>query len=279
MFDKIKNFAVSHWEVLAAGFVGIIVLYYLVEQLGGASAGAAPAEASGDATSGSSADQVQSLSAAADLTNAQVNGQVEVAAYTAQSQDEQVDAALQASLAQTAATAATAQQTNSTEAAVALGEASDAVSIQTIQSQQAETVNEQNVQGAVDVASDADTAAVNVQKLQSNQAVTQTQIEGDTLDTLGSDQVKNYQIQAGVVENGQNAVASQIANLATYSKHFNTDIQAIAPVIAEEEGEQTAAVGTANADASVQNTKTTTSGQEVSAGISGVTGILGALFA
>lgn len=182
----------SHWYYVAAGVFGLLVIYELVKSISGAGSGGS---SSGDLSGG--ANQVQALSAAADLTNAQINGQTTVAAYEASTQNNQIAATLQADLAKTAAELdATNHQTDASVA-----------------------INSQNVQGAV--------AA---ERLVTGAQVAETAIEGQTLTTLGA---QKEAVNLAITKN----VATQIANIQQYSKHASTDYGAIAPVLAEETGQ------------------------------------------
>jgi hypothetical protein len=87
----------SHWYYIAAGFVGIIILYEFLSSASGASS-------SSSSTAG--ADNESSLEAQVDVANAQANSQTEIANYAAQVANTQTGAELQLGLAQTTATQA-----------------------------------------------------------------------------------------------------------------------------------------------------------------------------
>lgn len=214
----------SHWYYVAAGVFGLLVIYELFKHASGAASGSGGV---------SDAGQVQALSAAADLTNAQVNGATTVAAYQASTANNQIAATLQADLAKTAAELdATNHQTDASV-----------------------IINSQNVQGAV--------AA---ERLVTGAQVQETAIEGNTLTTLGA---QKEAVNLAITNN----VAKQIDNLMTYSKHFSTDIQAFAPALAEETGQGTSA-------GSVKPTpQPSGAAQVISAASSGISAILGGLFA
>lgn len=208
-------FVKQHWHWLAAGFVGLLVLFYLSKQSGAASSSGT---SSTDLSSGSN----PSLDAAQLMAQASLNGQVETTQIQGQVASEQVAAQLDATNKQTAA-----------EAAVALGgQAEDLAKTQ---------VNDQT--------------AIGLQHIVTTGQVQQTQIEGQTLTTLGAtaaqaevaveqsrDQVALSQIQD---------VNNQITTIQKYSKNAGKDYASIAPVIALETGQGGAATGIANANAKV----------------------------
>lgn len=251
--------AKQHWGLLLGGFVGLIILYYLYEEL--ASASASSSSSSTDLSGG--ANQLQALSTAADLTNAQVNASVESSELGAEVSNNQTAAALQASLANTAATTAVQQQTVSAEEAVALG--AQQAGVQTTQIQTEGQVQQTAIQTK---------GAVEVQQLQSNQAVQQTAIEGSTIEnvatTEGATQVAVAKTQASVALAQISDVNSQVQNIMTYSKHASQDLTAIAPIIAEETGQGSSAPGiaTANANKAVGTAQATSS--TVTKGISSI---------
>jgi hypothetical protein len=174
--------------------------------------------------------QLAAYSAQADVTNAQYNAQVATSAYAADVANNQTAAALQAAEVKTAAELAATN--NQTQASV--------------------EINAQNTD-----------AAVQIQNIVTSGQVQQTAIEGQTLTDLATSaaSVKLAQIDA---------VAAQIKQIQTYSKHASTDYGAFVPILAEETG-QGATVG-----ASKPNTSTTA--QNISAVAGGATGILSALF-
>lgn len=127
-FEVVKK----HPAIVAGSAIAVFLLVYLYERSKSAGGSAAP---SSDLSGG--ANQVQALSAAADLTNAQTNAQVEVAAYKAGVQNNQVAAQLQSDLAKTAAElAATNKQTSAAEA-VALAGTAAGVTVAEINAQSA----------------------------------------------------------------------------------------------------------------------------------------------
>lgn len=217
----------THWYYIAGGLVGLFVLYEVISSLSGGSSSTAssPTDISGGA------NQLAALTASADLTNAQVNGQITTASYAADVANNQTAAALQLGEVQTAAQLdATNHQTNAA-VDVALGTAADAVQVQSI-------VTSGQVQ--------------------------QTQIEGATLEHLAT-------TAASVPLAQINAVSKQVDNLMTYSKHFGTDIQAFAPVIAEETGQGSSA-------GSVKKAPGSTTAQNISAVSGGIGTVLAGLF-
>lgn len=219
------EFAKKHWPILVGGLVGLFVLYYLYKR--GQVAPAATTDLSGGAGA------VQNLSAAASLQNAQLNAQVETAAYTANTQNNQIAAALQASLATTAAQLAATQQQTSAAEAVALG----------------------GQQTSIELAKVAAGQAVDIQTLQSNENVARAQIESDTLtgiaQTEGQTMVQIEQAKQATALAQISNVNEQINAMFKGSKHFSTDIRAFAPIIALETGQGYAApqLGAANAAA------------------------------
>jgi hypothetical protein len=217
----------SHWYYVAAGIFGLLVIYELVKNLSGASKSSASSDLSGGA------NQVQALSAAADLTNAQINGATTVAAYQAGTQNNAIAAELQLGEVKTAAELDAAN--HATDASV--------------------IINAQNVQGAI-----------TSERIVTGAQVAETQIEGNTLTTLGA---QKETVNLAITNN----VAKQIDNLMHYSKHFSTDVQAFAPVIAEETGQGSSA-------GSVKPTpQPSGTAQVISAASSGIGAILGGLFA
>ncbi len=209
------QFAKQHWRAIGGSIVGLLVLYFLYEEL---SRQSAPAGTTATDLSGT-ANAVQSLSAAASLQNAQLNAQVETASYSANVANNQTAAQLQASLADTAAKLAATQQSTSAGLAVSL---------------------------------DQDATALSIQKVISDQAVSQTAIQGQTLvdlgQTAGQTQVQLAQVQAQVEQAQLSTVAKQIKNVQDYSKHAASDYSALAPVIAIETGQGYAAGQLASAN-------------------------------
>ena len=196
------QFVREHWKPLAAGFVGLLVLYYLAKR------GAAQSGNASQPGAASSPAQLAGYSAAADLQNAQVNGQVEIAQLNAMVQAHAVDAGAAVQIAQINA--------------------------------QLDATNRQTDAGVAESSIQA-TRDVTIQKLQSDAAVETARIQGDTLDFLAT---KGTEVQVAQV----NAVAKQVGSLMQYSKHFSQDIKAIAPVIALETGQGGAAPGIAAAN-------------------------------
>jgi hypothetical protein len=224
----------SHWYYIAGGLVGLLVLYEVVQSLNAGSS--ASSSNSGDISGG--ANQLQTYTAAADLADAQTNAQVETASYGADVANNQTAAALQLGEVQTAAElAATNNQTQAGEQAnqiagsVALGEAADATNVANNQTAAAQ---------AVDLGYGSD--AVEAQKIVTQGQVQETQIEGSTLENLAT--------TATSVQLAQIAgVNQQISNIQAYSPNANKSFAAIAPLIAEEEGEGSSAAPLATAEA------------------------------
>ena len=200
----------SHWYYIVGGLLGVFVLYELVESLGGSSS----SSASSSSDVSGSADQLASLSAAADLQDAQVNGAVEQSSYAANVANNQTAAALQLGEVQTAAQLSATQQQTSAAETVDLGEASDAVQAQSL-------VTQGQVQ--------------------------QTQIEGDTLEsvaqTAGQTQVAIAKVQASVPLAEINNANSQIMQIQDNSKNAAKDYAAFTPLLAVETGQASSAKG------------------------------------
>lgn len=172
-----SEFAKKHWQAVTASLVGLIVLYYVYHTFSKGSA--APASSSTTDLSGG-APQVTALASAASLQNAQLNSQVEIASYSAQTVNNKTQAALDASLADTAAKLAAAQAATAAGVTVALGSQATAVDLQKIVSSE----------------------HVTTQSLQSEQAIQTTKIQGDTYmalaDTAAQSRVAVEQAKAAV---------------------------------------------------------------------------------
>lgn len=215
----------AHWYYVAGGLLGIFVLYELLKAGSASSASTSATDLSGGGT------QIQALTSATALQDAQTNAQTTVAAYAAGVQNNQTVANLQLGEVQTAA--------------------------------QLDATNKQT-QASVDIAGINANAGVESQAIITQGQVDQTQIQGATIDTLGA--------QATSVKMAQTtAVAKEVANLAQYSKHFGSDIQAIAPVIAEQTGQGSTA-------GSVKKPAGSTTAQNISAVSGGISAVLGGLF-
>lgn len=158
----------------------------------------------------SSSNTLQALNAQQQLENAQYNAQVETTQLQAQVATTQVNDALAA--------------TNTTVAAQ-------------------QQVSDAQIAAELQATTGAQSTALAIQKLQSDQAVAQTAIEGEVIDNIAK--IKGDILLAQVKN-----VNSQIQTLMKYSKHFGTDVQKIAPVIALETGQGGAAPGLASANAS-----------------------------
>jgi hypothetical protein len=231
----------EHWYYVAAALVGVFVLYELVTSMGGSSSSSA---ASPDVSG--TANALQTYSAANDLQEAQVNGQVEVASYQADVANNQTAAALQLGEVQTAAELdATNTKTNA------------GVETTRINDQTALGVNGQNVSGAEQI-----------QQTVSDAAVAQTQIEGNTIEALGA---QKEAVNLAITRN----VGQQISNIQEYSKNAGKDYGAIAPVLAEETGQG----GSVGAAKPVTSNAPSATAQAVNAGATGISAILAGLFA
>src|SRR4051812_49455184 len=107
MMNKVTVWIKSHKGLAIGGLLGLILLYYILKRAGGSAASSGSPDLSGGG------QQVQALTAAASLQNAQVNGQVEVAQLQSAVASNGIAASLQADLAKTAAQLdATNRQTN-----------------------------------------------------------------------------------------------------------------------------------------------------------------------
>lgn len=229
----------KHWPLIAGALFGVLVLYYLLENLKGGTASTQPASTTDASTA--------ALQSANDLQNAQLNAQIVTAQLQSNVADTQVAAQLQANLAQTAGEVAVAQQQTSANEAVSLDQDQTAISLQSIQSQQA--VDQTSIEGS--------TAA----QIANTEAGAQVDIAG-------------LQTQAAL--QSQENIIAQISAVGANSKHASTDYQALAPIIALETGQGQAAsqIGTANA-----NSNAATTVAKTSAISEGITSVLGALFA
>lgn len=183
------------------------------------------AASSGSDLSGG-AGAVTNYDAAASLQNAQVNGQVEIAQVQAGVQYAGIQAQSDVAKTTVAAELAAAMQKTSADAAVALGG-----------------------QGA----------AVEIQRIQSEQQVEQTQIVGATIETLGSQ-------QATVKMQQNQIVAAQVAQIQAHSKHASQDYTAIAPILAIEQGQQGSAAATAAANAADRTAASAVKGTAIQTG-------------
>lgn len=187
----------QHWYYVAAAIVGILVLYEIAKSASGASSSGATTDLSGGG------QQLQALTSAAAIQDAQTNATTTVAAYQAGVQNNAIVLGAQVAEVQTAAQLdATNRQTQANEN-IQLGLGADAVA---------------------------------AQRLVTQGQVQQTQIEGATIDTLGaqSTSVKLAQV---------NNVGKQISDLMTYSKHFGTDIGKLTPALLAETGQGSSAPG------------------------------------
>lgn len=223
--NQVIGYAKAHWYYFAAGLFGLFVLYELVKAMQGGGQPAASSDVSGGAAG------IQALTAAADLTNAQVNGSTTIAEYAAGVQNNQTVASLQLGEVQTAA--------------------------------QLDATNHQT-QATIDIAKINADAGVSTAQIVTNGQVAQTQIEGATLDTLGAQ-------RADVQKTQINTVNSQIEQILQHSKHASQDLTSFAPIVAEETGQGSTAGALAGANAAsrvagsqIATTAIQTGGQVVS---------------
>lgn len=227
------QWAKTHWYYIVGGVFGLIVLYELVKSLSGSSSAAS---SSTDLSGGAS--QVQDLTAAADLQNALVNGQIEQASIAGNVASDQTAASLQLGEVQTAAQLeATNNQTSAAET-VALAQTK---------------------------------AGVQTEQIAANAAVAQTQIEGNTIDTLGAQ-------KEAVAQSQVSAVSSQIMQVLNHSKHASQDLAAIAPVIAEETGQGSSAPGVASANTAKAVGTAAVEGGVANTALNGIKSIAAGLF-
>jgi hypothetical protein len=204
----------SHKGIVLGGLLGVVLFYYIFKHAAAASGSAAPTDLSGGG------QQVQALTAAASLQNAQVNGQVEVAQLQSSVASAQVAASLQADLAKTAA--------------------------------ELSATNEQTA-ASVAITSINDSTMVELQRIVSNADVQKVAIEGRTYTALGAQHASTADLMI-------RTVGAQIKQIQDHSKHASQDYREIAPLIALETGQGFAAgpvadaaakhaVGQANAEA------------------------------
>lgn len=231
----------KHPYAIGGTIVGLIILWLLLRNSSG---GGSASSSSGP----SPADlQLASINAGVGIQQAQIQAQTQVAQTTADVTNNQTQAALTASELTTAAQ-------------LQLG------------------LHQQNTD--VVMAVTGDQTSVDLANIAANADVTKTQIEGDTLTNIagiqGQTQVSIAQAQTAVESQSLTQVNSQIGSLLKSSKHFNQDIAAIAPVIAEETGQGSSAVGIANANA--QAKIGTSTAATIGAASKGVAGIAAALF-
>lgn len=158
-FEASISILKRHPYAIGGGALAVFLLVYLYER---SRSGSAPASTS-DLSGGG--NQVQALSAAADLTNAQTNAQVEVAAYQAGVASKQVDAQLQTGLATTAAE---------------------------LQASEAQTTANENV------ALGSQAAAVTIAELQAEAAIEKTRLESSTVLGLAADSVTMEKVAASI---------------------------------------------------------------------------------
>jgi hypothetical protein len=236
------NWLKQHWQLALGSVLGLVIILHLLRRASGGSAASSSADISGGA------NQVQALSAAASLQNAQVNGQVSVAEIQGAVAAKQIEAQVQS-------TAIT------TGAQLQLGLA---------QTQAQVVENAQNT-----------SAAVSIQKIQTAADVTKTQIEGTTLEqlakTAGQTQVAVQQAKNQVALAQITSVDKQVSNIMTYSKHASQDYTAFAPIAAVELGQPSAAAAAAAANA--QSRVASSTGATISSIAGGVSSILTSLFA
>lgn len=224
----------QHWYYVAAAIVGILVLYEIVKS---ASGGATSSSSTTDLSGGG--QQLQALTSAAAIQDAQTNATTTVAAYQASLQNNEAVLGAHVAETQIAAELAATQGTTQANENIQLGLGADAVT---------------------------------AQKIVTQGQVQQTQIEGATIDTLGA---QSTSVKLAQVKN----VNTQITNLMTYSKHFGSDIQALAPALLAETGQGGAAPGVEAGVSKSNQVATSTTGAVIGAGVSGLTKIFSGLFA
>jgi hypothetical protein len=129
------------------------------------------------------------------------------------------------------------------------------------------TAENNQTSASADVALGEASDLVAAQKIVTNGQVEQTQIEGNTIDTLGAQQTS---VQKAIINN----VSNQISNVQQYSKNAGSDYQKIAPLIGEELGQPSSVAATAGANAS----EASTSASVTKTAIGGITSIAAGLF-
>lgn len=234
----------AHWYYIAGGLIGLFVVYEILQSAGASASGSS---SSTDVSGG--ANQLQALQASADLTDAQVNGQVEEASYSADVANNQTAAALQLGEVQTAAELeATNQQTSAAEATT-LGEASD---------------------------------VVEAQNIVTNGQVKETQIEGSTLEnieaTQGSTQVALAKVAVSPSLAIANTINTDLTQILPGEKNQQAFLQAFAPVAAELTGQGASGAGIAAANSKTAVANASNPSQIISASASGISGVLSGLF-
>jgi hypothetical protein len=231
----------SHWYYVAGALFGVFVLYELVKNLSGGSAGGTSPNISGGDK------QLAALQAGADLTNAQTNAQITTASIAGSVATNQALFALKAT---ELTTAAQLDATNhQTEAArqVGLAHEQGAVSIQSIITSGHLAETQAEIAGLENIA----VTSGNTQK-----AIAETMIKP----------------QLAMVEN----INAQVGTIQKYSKHASQDYKAITPVILAETGQGGAAVGVAQAN--TQEAVAKSPGAVISAASKGIGTILSGLF-
>jgi hypothetical protein len=236
----------AHWYYIAGGLIGLLVLYEIIQ-----SVSASSSSASGSTDISGGANQLQSLQASADLTDAQANATVEESSYAADVANNQTAAALQLGEVQTAAELdATNQQTSASEA-TALGEAGD---------------------------------VVEAQKIVTAGQVQETQIEGSTLEniasTTGNTQVALAKVAVSPSLAIANTINTDLTQILPGEKNQQAFLQAFAPVAAEITGQGSSAPGIAAANSKTAVANASNPSSIISAvGSTGISSILSGLFA
>lgn len=215
----VKIFVQKHWAALAGGFVGLLVLYYIYENFAGASVSTPASTASIPSTSAGVAE----LSSAASLSNDQLNAQTEIASISGDVQNNQIAAALQASLAQTAATAANNSQTTSATEAVDLGSQNAGVSIQQIQSDAA--VKQTAIESSTleSLAKTSGSTQVQVQLAKNQVGLAAAAVQSQAISTASD------LITSGVLNKGGEGGTNQVAALATVTGQSPSAVVAATP--------------------------------------------------
>lgn len=196
---------------------GLVGLFVLYYLAKQLSAGGGGSDLSGGAAT------VTGLSAAASLQNAQLNAQTANASLQASVAQNGIQAQLQSDLAKTAAELAAQQQATAATTAVSLGAQSTAVSIQQIQSDQA--IKETAIKG------------------QTYEDITATQAQSQVLINASHDALLKTSIEG---------IQSQIADVLSKGNR-QTTLTALSPIIAAELGEQAASAAASQGNATVQS--------------------------
>jgi hypothetical protein len=230
------GFVKRNWYYFVGGFVGLFVVYELIKAAG-SSSGSDNTDTSGFVNA--SGGPVNQLQASADIAASGNNAAIQTANYHAQVSDNAIAAELALGQTQAATQLAESLATTSATRDVALAQTTADV-------QKTALVT----QGAVDI-----------QSIITGGEVKQTQIEGKTLTDISAQHIA---LQTHMLD----IVGSQIAQIQAHSKHASQDYTAIAPILAIETGQQSAAAATAAANAADRTAASAVKGTAIVAGAS-----------